>query len=291
MKTPLEGILEGVNGNTSRIVISDSDNIENAVKASREVDVAIILVGTSSREGKDRKDLSLDHDADKMIRTLSEQLDNSTRLVVLIQAPGAVVVTSWIDLVDACAILFLGGQQTGDAWRNVLFGAHNPTGRLPLMLPKSESDTIPPDDGSVVTYNEGTKTSYRNPNFNYTYPFGFGLSYTTFEFSNLTCDTSSDENEVIIRIDVKNTGQVSGRAVPQLYVSFPENPVSLLKGFQRTDMLRSGETQRQVEFRLRDVDLSHWDQGKWSRVSNSELSVKIGTSSAHFVLEQSLSAC
>ena len=239
--------------------------------------------------GKDRKDLSLDHDADKLIRTLVEEVGDSTRIVVLIRAPGAVIITPWIDLVDACAIMFLGGQRTGDAWRNVVFGEHNPTGRLPLMLPKSESDTIPPETGHVVTYVEGTKTSYRNPNFNFTFPFGFGLSYTSFEFSNLTC--SSDVDEVVLRIDVKNNGQVPGQAVPQLYVSFPDNPISLLKGFQRTDMLNPGDTQRQVEFRLRDIDLSYWENGTWNRVSNSELSVKIGTSSVHFVLQQALDAC
>ena len=64
-----------------------------------------------------------------------------------------------------------------------------------------------------------------------------------------------------------------------------------MKGFQRTDMLNPGETQRQVEFHLRDMDLSYWDNGAWNRVSNSELSVKIGTSSVNFVLEQALGAC
>ena len=235
--------------------------------------------------------MSLDHDADSLIQTLAREVGNKTRIVVLIQAPGAVIISPWIDLVDAAAIMFLGGQQTGDAWRNVLFGAYNPTGRLPIMMPISENDTISPGQGSTVTYDEGMMTSYRNKNFNYTFPFGFGLSFTSFEFSNLTCETNENGSVVVVRIDVTNTGKMAGRSVPQLYVLFPNNPTGLLKGFQRTNILQPGETQRQIEFPLRDIDLSFWKAGEWNRVSNSELVIDVGAFFGDVAFEFTLSQC
>merc|ERR1719183_3226396 len=104
----------------------------------------------------------------------------SKTTIVLTEIPGQTLM-AWRDAVDAIATNFLAGEETGKAWAAIVFGDSSPSGKLPIIIPASEADTIKPGHGDIP-YSEGMRTSYRNPDLNVAFPFGHGLSYTTFEF-------------------------------------------------------------------------------------------------------------
>lgn len=242
--------------------------------------MTIVVGGTSSGESKDRPNLHLDGDADRLIEAVAGTRSN---VIVLTQICGTVLMP-WKDQVEGIASLFLGGQETGSAWGDVLFGDHAPTGRLPVMIPAGDADHIPPADSKVITYSEGMSTSYRNPNFKSAFPFGHGLTYTTFEYSAFNAKACDDAICVVGHI--KNAGQVSARTTPQLYLEFPEEaefPTPVLKGFHKTQLIYPGATAK-VEFRLTKRDMSYFDgllddgySPRWTQVSRA--TAHIGDSS------------
>merc|ERR1719419_1723034 len=147
--------------------------------------------------------------------------------------------------------MFLGGQETGAAWADVVFGDHTPTGRLPLMMPDSE----------------GLETSYRNRSFIPAFPFGHGLSYTTFEYQPLSVGSCTGgrmgDALLCVHASVRNTGSRSGSTVAQLYLELSaeaRHPGALLKGFSKTDSLLPGGTHN-ITFELTARDLSYYDAG------------------------------
>jgi len=256
------------------VVTSFSNEVEAGVHAAKQADVAIVVAGTTSGESRDRVDLNLDDDADKLIGAVQR----AATTIVLVQAPGAVVMP-WRDSVDGILIMFLGGQETGTAWADVLFGDHAPTGRLPIMLPATEADSIPPGAAGSVPYSEGMETSYRSKSFKAAFPFGHGLTYTTFEHSPLVNETCDDVQDCQLRIrtDVKNTGHVAAPTVVQLYLEFPVKaglPAPFLKAFKKTSSIQPGSTE-QVVFDLSSHDISYYDVGV------GELVKATGTFHAH----------
>ena len=146
--------------------LSPTSDVGAAVDLARTVDVAIVVGGTTSGESADRPNLSLDSGADALIAAVAAA---APKTVALVAAPGAFL-TPWRAEVAAAAVLFLGGQESGSAWADVLFGDVAPTGRLPITLPASEEQTIPPSRSRTVRYAEGLATGYRatrlilNPN-------------------------------------------------------------------------------------------------------------------------------
>ena len=232
--------------------------------------MAIVVAGATSGEDKDRSSLSLDDDADALISAVAA---TGTPTVVLMQVPGAIL-TPWRDAVAACAVLFLGGQETGGAWADVVFGDISPTGKLPIQLPAAEADAIPPSDAPTVVYTEGLKTSYRNaggpaPAF----PFGHGLAYAEFALAlapgaPAPCAAAA----LCVNATVTNNGTERAATVAQLYVDFPPEagqPAPLLKGFAKTDRLPPGASQL-VTFQLSERDLSYYDapSGAWARAAH-----------------------
>merc|ERR1719188_1517060 len=203
------------------MVLKSLDNdIDSAIKVAQKADVAIVVAGTTSGESRDRVNLALDDGADKLISAVARK---AKHVIVLLQVPGAVLMP-WRDSVGAILMMFLGGQETGSAWADVLFGDHSPSGRLPVMIPQTEADTILPGTSAHVNYSEGLATSYRNRNFEAAYPFGHGLSYSTFEYINSSaqlCFNTAGSTDVCVHAAVRNAGQTPTRTVAQLYLEFP----------------------------------------------------------------------
>jgi len=274
--TPLDGIRDRA-AELGIEVISTLDK-NQAASIAQQADLTIVVGATSSGESEDRPNLRLDDGVDELIVAVSAV---SSRTIVLAQSPGALVMP-WRQQVDAIAIMFLGGQATGSAWASIIFGDAVPTGRLPVTIPESESDTIAPSQSLSVNYDEGLATSYRNKRLNAAFPFGHGLTYTQFAYGVPTgwlCGSSW-----CIEVEIKNEGPTAAPDVVQLYLEFPEQagqPSPILKGFRRTQVLQPNEVET-ISFEVTPQDLSYYSPqlASWVQVSIESCTAHIGASSS-----------
>lgn len=281
--TPLDGIRARASAKGIQVSNStDSDDLDKAVEVAKAAAVTIVVAATTTGEASDRSSLELDNNADALIQAVAKVSKN---VIVLLQIPGAVLMP-WRNLgsVKAIAALFLGGQETGNAWADVLFGDRSPAGRLPIMMPDTEEDTIQPSQNQTIAYSEGMATSYRNKNFKSAFPFGHGLTYTDFYYSNpvvASCSTP-DSFSICVTVFLTNQGSVPAKAVPQLYLEFPDYagyPSMILKGFEKTGIISSGQY-APVTFILTDSELSYYDPLKRTWVRAESWTAHIGESSA-----------
>jgi len=297
--TPLEGIRNKVGPNV-RVRYAPDDNNSNAANLAAESDVAIVFVGnhptcnapfgrcalpSEGKEAVDRKSIDLDPGQLNLIRRVKAA--NAKTIVVLISSfPYAI---GWVqENVSAILHMAHSSQEEGNAFADVLFGDYNPAGRLVATWVKSLDD-LPP----MMDYDIRQGRTYMYFKGQPLYPFGFGLSYTTFEYSNLrtSADSVDAAGEVVVSVEVKNTGTRDGDEVVQMYVkqlnSAVERPIKELRGFQRIP-LRPNET-RTVRLPLKRTDLTYWDAGKQSFVVEpGRLSIMLGASSADIRLEKTI---
>jgi beta-glucosidase len=264
-----------------------NDNVENAVAAAASADVVLICAGTTSTEDRDRADLSLDQDS--FVRNVLAQVDIPS--VVAMSTPGAVM-TEWKDSADAIVNMFLGGEASGEAWADMLLGKVNPSGRLPVTFPDSYDQTVAPCPGTGnCVYDEGLFVGYRAlDNAAVSFPFGHGISYTTFEYA-IDSDPApcvpTLNRAVCFSVTVSNTGPVAGAEVVQVYLAYPavfQEPPHVLRGFKKV-VIGAGETVN-VGFELTEKDMSIWntDERAWS-VADGSFTVFVGASSGDLRLE------
>ncbi len=243
-------------------------------------DVAIVVLGLDGSieaEGNDRETLGLPDDQEAYIKTV---VASNPRTVVVLVA-GSPVAINWIKTyVPAVIQAWYPGEQGGNAIADVLFGKYNPAGRLPMTCYRSLSQ-LPPFDDYDVTKGRTYMYLEKTPLF----PFGHGLSYTSFAYSNLkiSSKTTSATSTVKVSLDVTNVGDLDGDEVVQLYThdveSSVKQPLKQLRGFQRVH-LRKGETRR-VTFNLAAVDLTYWDVDKDAFVVEpGDFDILIGASSS-----------
>ena len=222
-------------------------------------DAAIITIGRLSSEGIDRNvhDDFLLSDTEKTLveNVCSAFHSQGKKVIVVLNVCGVVETASWKEQPDAILVSWLAGQEGGNAVSDILTGVSNPSGRLPMSWPLAYED-VPsagnfPQVGSTenvdnTEYKEGLMIGYRyydTQNKSVSYPFGFGLSYTTFKHANLKVSLKDDT--LTVQVDVRNTGNVAGKEVVQVYISAPgkdmEKPAKELKGFAKTNILQGGE--------------------------------------------------
>ncbi len=246
-------------------------NIQAAVSAAAQSDVAIVVARDFSNESLDRANLTLPQDQDRLIRAVAAA--NPRTIVVL--ATGGPVLMPWLDSVPAVLETWYPGQAQGNAIADVLFGDQNPSGKLPVSFPRSEAEqpvrTVEqfPGVGNVATYTEGLFMGYRGyDGFGITpqFEFGYGLSYTTFSYSDLRITPSArrGDQSLRVRFRVTNTGARAGAETPQVYVALPSNlnePPKRLVGFEKVT-LAAGQSQT-VEITIDpnspEHPLSYWD--------------------------------
>ena len=209
---------------------------------------------------------------------------------------------SWVDEVPAYLELWYPGESGGTALAEVLFGEVNPSGHLPATFEKKAEDNptynnyYPEGDSIDVTYKEGIFVGYRGYEHNNVtprFPFGYGLSYTTFKFANLTVAPEGGSGATFnVAFDVTNTGDRAGAAVAQVYVADPQGsvaePPKQLKGFSRVT-LKPGETQH-VTVMLDPRAFAYYDTAakKWA-INPGDFGVLVGDSSADIALKSSVS--
>ncbi|WP_456787816.1 aryl-beta-d-glycosidase [Cellulomonas sp. P5_C5] len=265
----------------------DATLLAEAVEVARAAQTVVAflgLPGPDESEGYDRPRLGL---PDNQVATLRAIAEVNPRVVVVLANGSAVSVTDWRDLAPAILETWLGGQAGGSAVADLLLGVRSPSGRLTETIPHRIEDTPAfgnfPGEAGVVRYGEGVLVGYRwydTRAMDVAYPFGHGLSYTTFAYDGITA--SLDGTDVSVQVTVTNTGSVAGSEVVQVYVRDPEasvlRPTRELKAFAKVT-LEPGES-REVTFGLTGRDLSYWHPGlhRWV-VEGGEFVIEVGASS------------
>ncbi|MDD4922682.1 MAG: glycoside hydrolase family 3 N-terminal domain-containing protein [Bacteroidales bacterium] len=229
---------------------------------AKKSDIAVITIGWSSGEGKDRKEADyfvLTTQELDLIRKVSELYHAENKKVVVILNIGGVIETaSWKQYPDAILLAWQTGQEGGAAISALLEGKTNPSGKLPVTFPVKYADVPsaksfpgePADKPLQSFYDEGIYVGYRYyDSFHIapSYEFGYGLSYTNFEYSNLTFSNEKFNNQLEVSVSVKNIGKIAGKEVVQLYLNAPsgkiEKPVHELKAFAKTRLLKPSESE------------------------------------------------
>jgi beta-glucosidase len=287
--TPLEGIKKKIVPGRMLIYAANNDN-DAAVNAARNADAVIVCVGNHptgdapwakvalpsyGKEAVDRQSINLeDEDLIKKVY----QVNPKTIVVLICSFPYAINWTQ--ENVPAIVHMTHNSQEEGNALADVLFGDYNPAGRLVETWPKS-LDQLPP----MMDYNIRNGRTYMYFKGEPLYPFGYGLSYTTFAYSNLktSSESISSKDSITVNVDVKNTGNRAGEEVVQMYVKYlnpsVERPIKELKGFQRIP-LEPSET-KNVSMTLKGEQLSYWDAAqKRFAMENGKIQIVIGPSSA-----------
>nr|WP_288743601.1 glycoside hydrolase family 3 C-terminal domain-containing protein [uncultured Mediterraneibacter sp.] len=240
-----------------------------AVKAAAEADVAVLFLGLPDNfesEGYDRKHMNLPNCQNELVEKVLEVQKH----VVVVLHNGSAVIMPWKDQVEGILEAYLGGEAVGKAVAEVLAGRKNPSGRLAETFPLRLEDTpcyLTYGKGyDNAVYQEGVFVGYRyytSRKMETAFPFGHGLSYTTFEYSDLQLDKKemSDKESVQVSVKVKNIGNRAGKTVVQLYVEAPETevirPVRELRGFEKI-FLETGE-EKTVTFILGERAFAYWN--------------------------------
>lgn len=264
-------------------------------------DAAIITIGRNSGEGRDRSPEAGDFqlsDAEKdLVKLVSTAYHSKNKKVVVILNVGGVVETaSWRDMPDAVLLAWQAGQETGNSVADILCGKVNPSGKLASTFPVNYQDVpsaknfpgkvIVQGQPPQIAYEEGIYVGYR---YYYTfkvpvaYEFGYGLSYTTFEYSNLKLSSDKFSKPIFVTVDVRNTGKVAGKEIVELYLGTPamslDKPERELKGFVKTRLLQPGEMQM-VTFTINNMSLCSFSTVSSSWIADvGQYTIKIGASS------------
>ncbi|KAF8487504.1 beta-glucosidase [Russula ochroleuca] len=309
---------------------NDFDSV-GAATAAVQQDVAIVFLQADSGEGSDRNNLTAWLNGDALVQAVASQNNNT---IVVVNSVGPLILEPWIDHPNVTAVVWAGleGTETGNALVDVIYGVVNPSGRLPYTIAKSPQDypaqAVEGGNGEEIlniTYSEGLFIDYRHfdaANIMPRFEFGFGMSYTTFQYSGLSItpveDVDQDQDGQLetnwlagkpgprgvgsstalwlhraaytVSFMVQNTGQVSGTEISQVYLHFPAGagePPSVLRGFTDVE-LQPGE-EKSVNVTLSRYDLSVWDvpSQSWMRALGT-YSLSVGASSRDFRLEGTL---
>jgi beta-glucosidase len=287
--TPLEGI-KNLAGSSIEVIYDEGKDPESAMELARTSDVAIVVAGyTYKDEGEytgkagDRASLTLKPEDEALISKVAEIND---KCIVILEGGSAIITEAWKDKVKGILMAWYPGMEGGTALGEIIFGDINPGAKLPMVFPKSQ-DQLPFLDIATREieydyyhgYNLMDKEGYE-PAF----PFGFGLSYTTYSYDNLKVDKSSikENEEIKVSVDVTNTGKITGEEIVQLYVGYKgssvERHVKDLKGFGKIS-LKPGET-KTISIGLKAKELAYYDVEKkdWI-VEKIEYLVHVGPSS------------
>ena len=265
--------------------VEQEAHLAAAVELARQCDVAVVTCGVIEGEGIDRADLELPANQEALISAVAQ---TGTPTIVVLLTGSVVPMSNWIDAVDAVLVGWYPGEEGGYALAEVLFGAVNPGGKLPITFPRKTSQ-VPIYYSRLA---QGAGGIYSNLPKDPLFPFGFGLSYTTFAYRNLRLSKARIRATGSLRVtcEIENTGTRTGDEVVQLYihdrVASVVQPPILLKRFTRLT-LEPGET-RQVTFQLAAKDLAFYNLEMQHVVEPGEFEIMIGSSSAEIQLREML---
>jgi beta-glucosidase len=319
MKNTLKSI--GSSAEVSLVIVNeDNSNLAEAVAAAKAADAVVIMAGTLSEEGKDRRGISLDAgdlvhirkdeyintNQTAMIKTVAAANPSRTALVLKDNASSLL---PFIEPIPAVLEVWFPGQEDGNIVANLLMGVVNPSGKLPVTFPMNEGEWpantavqypgVTIDGKPTIAYTEGLNIGYRwydaedvKPRF----AFGYGLSYTSFELSNISVSPQKSDGTqpITVSVDIKNTGSRDGAEVAQLYVSMPEwlnQPPKRLISFKKV-ALEAGE-QQTVSMTIDPMAASHplgtWNVAKQQWVTSpGQYTLQVGNSSDALNLQSTI---
>jgi beta-glucosidase len=293
--TPLQGITSAVPSGVS-VTYNSGSSDSSAASAAAAANVAVVFVSDFESEGSDLSSIDLGSADDNLISSVAAA--NPNTIVVL--NTGSAVTMPWLSSVKGVLEAWYPGQEDGTAIASVLFGNANPSGHLPVTFPSSLSQ-VPaattaqwPGQNGNVQYSEGVDVGYRwydSKGLTPLFPFGFGLSYTTFSFSNLHVGALSAGGQATVTATVTNTGSRAGADIAQLYVTDPSasgQPPLQLEGFGRVNLAAGASTT--VTFPVTQQNLRYWNTGanNWA-TSTGDYTISVGDSSASLPLTGTLS--
>lgn len=279
--------------------VTDEALIAEAVEKAGKAKAAVIFAGLPDAfesEGFDRSHMGMPNCQNELINRVAAVQPNT----IVVLHNGSPVEMPWADQVKGIVEAYLSGQAVGAAVVDILFGKVNPSAKLPETFPYKLEDN--PSylyylgEGDKVEYREGVFVGYRyydTKKMDVRFPFGYGLSYTTFAYSNLklSAEQIKDTDTLTVSVDVTNTGSMAGKEVVQLYVSDVEStvirPVKELKGFDKVN-LQPGET-KTVTFTLGKRAFAYWNTQihDW-HVESGEFRILVGKSSRDIQLEETV---
>jgi beta-glucosidase len=270
-----------------------------AVETAKEVQVAIIFAGlpeSFEAEGYDREELRIPDNQNQLIEAIAELQDNT----IVVLHGGSSMELPWFSKVKAVLCMHLSGDGVGQATVDLLYGKVNPSGKLaeswPIKLEDNPSYLNFPGEHGIVEYQEGIFIGYRyydKKKMDVNFPFGYGLSYTTFKYSDFNLDKRciTDKDKVIVSCKIKNIGNYYGKEVVQLYVkvnnSDVRRPVRELKGFEKVE-LNPGE-EKEITFTLDAKAFAYYETkiSDWF-IESGDVEIEIGASSRDIRLNGNL---
>ncbi|WP_419874440.1 beta-glucosidase family protein [Candidatus Pristimantibacillus sp. PTI5] len=277
----------------------DEQLLQEAKTAASQADIAVLFLGLPDRyesEGYDRQHLNIPNNQLALLEAVAEVQQN----LVIVLSNGSPIIMPWLGKAKAVLEGYLGGQAVGGAIAAILFGDANPSGKLAETFPVKLSDNPSflnfPGEGDKVEYKEGVFVGYRyydTKEVEPLFPFGYGLSYTSFAYSNLFVDKTefTDQETVTVTVDITNTGTVAGKEIVQLYVrdsvSTVIRPAKELKGFSKIE-LQPGE-KKTVSFQLSKRAFAYYHVGlqDW-HVETGEFEILVGASSRDIACSQTV---
>jgi beta-glucosidase len=293
--TPLAG-LEHYLGASANVTYEDGSNLALARQAAKKADAVVIVAGYDYQDegeyipqlppperGGDRTSLKLHPDEVELIQAVAPE---NPRTIVVLVGGSAIMMEEWKQKVNAILMAWYSGMEGGTALARILFGDVNPSGKLTVTIP-SDPAQLPPFDPHADSVEYGYYHGYAladQKGYKPAFPFGYGLSYTTFKYSNLRLSAPqlAPDGALAVTVDVTNTGPRAGKEVVELYAGFPharvDRPVKLLRGFTKA-ALAPGE-KKTVAFTVHASDLAYYDpQAAAWRVEPVEHEILVGGSS------------
>ncbi|MHA1269539.1 MAG: beta-glucosidase family protein [Candidatus Helarchaeota archaeon] len=288
--TPLEGIKKAA-GDSIEIIYDNGENLNRVKRLVKKVDIVIIVVGYTNKDegeytmlvGGDRTKLELKPKSEDLILNIAEINKN---VIVIIETGSAIIMEKWKNMIPAILMAWYPGMEGGTAIGEIIFGAINPSGKLPIIFPKS-MEQLPFFDKKAKSIEYGYYHGYRLLDKNNDTPafhFGFGLSYSSYSYKNLKVSNIVIDNEgaIKINIEVSNNGTIYGEEIVQIYVGYMnssvDRPVKELKGFGKLK-LKPGET-KTFTYTLLLKDLAYYNvsEKKW-KTEDIDYKLYVGSSS------------
>ena len=274
---------------------NDKKLLEEAIKIAEKNEIVIVFAGLTENyesEGIDRKNIDIPINQNKLIQEICKVNNN----VIVVLSNGSPIAMPWKDNVKAIITGYLGGEAGGRAIVNCLIGKVNPSGKLSESYPKDLSDTpcynYYPGTELISEYKESIYVGYRyydKVNKEVLFPFGFGLSYTQFQYSNLKVNKYDDKIEV--KFKIKNIGKVTGKEIAQIYISQIEpkiyKPNKELKEFVKIELSPNEEKEIAVKLNRKSFEYYNTETKSW-KIEEGTYQIQIGKSSRDIVLKQEI---